>query len=187
VIKLFDISGGKVIPSEHVYVIPRLKKIMELYPDQYLEIYSYLFYTTCPDSTMNPYVNQPEDMREEVIIADLGPTFSLDDKVIEETRKWCEKMYETPTLRSWRGAKKMLDKVGIYLAESEITDGKDGNGMQIDRFMSKLGDYHDIYKKMDNEVKEEQAKVRGSAKVPYWQKPSYVDKKKDEDDDNTEG
>ena len=181
-IKLFDISGKTVVPSEHCYIIPVLKKIMEFFPDQYLEIYSYLFYTTCPDSTMNPYVNQPEDTREELIIADLKPTFYLDDLKIDEARKWCQKMYETPTLRSWRGAKKMLDKVGIYLADSEITDGKDGNGMQIDRFMSKLGDYHDIYKKMDNEVKEEQAKVRGNVKIPYFQRPGYIDKK--EDDDN---
>lgn len=181
-IPLFDISAGKPVPAASCYVIPVLKRIMDYYPDNYLEVYAYLFYLTCPDSTMNPYVNQPEDLKEQLIMSDLKPSFSVEDEMIEIAVKWCRKMYETPTHRSWLGAKKMLDKVGEYLNNAEITEGKEGNGMQIDRFMSKLGEYHDVYKKMDNEVKEEQAKVRGQAKVPYHQRPGYVDKKQDEDD-----
>jgi len=183
-INLFDISNGKVIPSVHCHVIPQLKQIMEHFPNDYLNVYAYIFYLTCPDSTINPYVNQAELERETLIIADLKPTFYLEDLKILETIEWCKKMYETSTLRSWRGAKKMLERIGDYLNENEINDsGKDGNGMLIDKYMTKLGEYHDTYKKMDNEVKEEQAKVRGSIKLRYDFKPGYVDSKADRDDE----
>jgi hypothetical protein len=37
-IKLFDIQNGKVIPTEHCYVLKFLKEIMEKYPDSYMSV-----------------------------------------------------------------------------------------------------------------------------------------------------
>ena len=39
IVRLFDIQNNKVIPSEHCYALPFLKKIMEAYPDTYMQVY----------------------------------------------------------------------------------------------------------------------------------------------------
>ena len=176
-IPLFDVRDKKVVPSIHCFGIPWLKKVMDSFPDDYIEIYKYIFYLTCPDSTMNPYLNLPEEQREEVILADLKPTFYLEDLLILETIEKCKTMYATPALRSFIGAKKMVDKIGKYLDETEITEGKDSNSMAIDRYMSKLSDYWDTYRKMEGELHKEQSTVRGGVKVRYDQLPGYVNTK----------
>ena len=183
-INLFDISGGKPVPSVHCWNIPILKRIMDTFPTEYLNIYAYMFYLTCPDSTMNPYTNKSEGEKEQIIIADLKPEFDIEDPIITETIEWCKKMYETPTLRAFVGAKKALDRIGIYLAETEITDGKDGSAGTIERYMLKLPEFTETYNTMENKLKEEQAKVRGNVKIPYHQLPGYKDSKADKEDEN---
>jgi hypothetical protein len=63
-IRLFDISNGKVIPSEHCYTLKFLKDIMDEHPDDHIQIYSYLFYMTCPNPDMNPFFDIPEEDKE---------------------------------------------------------------------------------------------------------------------------
>ena len=41
---------------------------MDNYPDDYLKIYQYLFYMTCPNPDMNPFFHTPEHEKEEVSI-----------------------------------------------------------------------------------------------------------------------
>ena len=55
IVKLFDIQNHKVIPTEHCYTLSTLKNIMDKYPEQYLKIYEYLFYMTCPNPDLNPF------------------------------------------------------------------------------------------------------------------------------------
>jgi hypothetical protein len=183
-INLFDISGGKPVPSAHCYIIPILKRIMDTFPTEYLNIYAYVFYLTCPDSTMNPYTNKPEGDKEQLILSDLKPQFDIEDPIIIETIEWCKKMYETPRLRAFMGAKMALDRIGKYLQDTEITDGKDGSASTIERYMLKLPEFEDTFNTMENKLKEEQAKVRGNVKIPYWQQSSYVDTKADKEDDD---
>ena len=66
-VKLFDISNNKVVPTEHCYTLKFLKAIMDKYPDTYLDVYMYLFYMTCPDPDLNPFFNVPEVDKEEVV------------------------------------------------------------------------------------------------------------------------
>ena len=42
--KLFDIQGGKLVPTEHCYTINWLKDIMDEYKEEYeyLKVYMYL-------------------------------------------------------------------------------------------------------------------------------------------------
>jgi hypothetical protein len=182
-INLFDVSEKTVKPSVHCYAIPWLKRVMDDFPGHYLEIYKYIFYMTCPDSTMNPYVQLPEDKREEVILLDLKPEFYPEDLHILETIEKCRIMYETPTLRMWRGQKKMVEKIANYLDITEITEGKDSNAMAIDRFMKQGLEYVEILNKVGEILKEEQSKVRGNVKVRYDQLPTYVNSKEDKEEE----
>ncbi|MFW9818130.1 MAG: hypothetical protein ACFFE5_00855, partial [Candidatus Thorarchaeota archaeon] len=65
-IRLFEIDGNNIIPTEHCHSIKWLKAIMENYPDNYINVYTYLFYMTCPNQE-NPYFNLPEEIREDAV------------------------------------------------------------------------------------------------------------------------
>lgn len=177
-ISIFDVQDKKVCPTAACYIVPELKAIMDNFPNEYLDVYAYIFFTTCPDGT-NVYNQLDEDHKEEVILADLKPKFYLEDLSIIAAIEKCKKLYETPTLRAFNGAKKAYDRVAKYLADTEITEGKEGTSMTIDRYMSKLADYDATYNHMGNKLKEEQAKARGAAKIRYDQQPGYVNTKED--------
>ena len=131
IIKLFDIQNDEVIPSEHCYALEFLKVIMDEYPETYLQVYKYLFYMTCPNPDMNPFFHLPENDKEEIIIEEVGLEESTEDDYIVKALVKCQKMYETPTHRAYLGIKKALDNMATYMANTPITDGRDGNISQI--------------------------------------------------------
>lgn len=169
-IKVFDIEKGVLKPTPHCYAVSWLKAIMDQYPKDYMKIYAYLFYMTCPTED-NIYLNVIEDEKEDIIIRDLGITFSLDSQVITYAKERLEKLYETPSLRSFRAVKKMIDKISEYLDKAEIEDGKDGNASDISRYMDKIGSYRQTYKDAYNDLQEEQKNiVKGGTELAYDQK-----------------
>lgn len=180
IIPLFDIENEIVRPTVHCHALPFLKRIIEEFPDDYLEIYKYIFYMTCPDATMNVYYNRPEDQREQEIVHDLQPEFDLEHPMILDTIDRCRRLYETPTLRAFIGAKKAYDRVAKYLADTEITDGKDGNAGTIEKYMKSLKDFRETCTSMEKALQEEQIKVRGDGYQRYDQKPSYKNLMKDD-------
>ncbi len=89
IVKLFDISNGIVVPTEHCYTLATLKKIMDSHPDDYLKIYQYLFYMTCPNPDINPFFNVAEIDKEEIILHEIDADFSTDDSDIIAALKFC--------------------------------------------------------------------------------------------------
>ena len=81
-IRLFDIANNKVIATEHCYTLGFLKSIMDGYPEDYLNIYAYLFYMTCPNPDLNPFFDVPEVDKEEMILSEVGGNFSTEDSSI---------------------------------------------------------------------------------------------------------
>jgi hypothetical protein len=181
-LSLFDYSGGKVIPGVMAKMVPELQEIEKAFPNTYMSVYHYIFGMTCTDASISPYASLPEDRREEVVLSDSKMTEYLEDLKIEAAMKKCRELYETPVLRSFKGAAKMLDKVAIFLDETEITTGKDGSASEIRAMMKELPDYWAAYKKWESILKEEQAVARGRAKIRYDFKPGYVNIKKDDDE-----
>jgi hypothetical protein len=170
IIKLFDIQNGKVIPTEHCYTLQTLKNIMDNYPEDYLKIFQYIFYMTCPNPDLNPFFHTLEDEKEEIILYELDANFNVEDDLIIEALNFCKKMYETPTSRAYEGIKKALDRIGRYMSNTAITDGKDGNINQI-RAMAKDFDairqsFKGAYKDLQDEQK---SHVRGGQGLAYDQ------------------
>ncbi len=177
-INLFDVVNKQVVPAAVCHLISELKAIIENYPDEYLKVLAYVFFTTCPDSS-NPYLDQPENMREEVVIADLQPfKFSLEATDIALARDKCRMLFETPSLRIVQGAKMMLDEMARKL-QSPLTFGKDGNATDMRGIMKEIRGYRQDYIDMENALKEEQAKVRGNLRLRYDQRPDYKNTKED--------
>lgn len=125
-IKLFDIQNGKIVPTEHCYSMKSLKTIMDKYPDDHLSIYAYLFYMTCPNPEYNPFFNAPQDDKEEIILSEVDAKFDPEAKDITDALDRCKELYETPTVRAFKGIKSMLDRLANYMATTTIEHGRDG-------------------------------------------------------------
>lgn len=169
-IRLFDVEGGVVIPTEHCYTIKYLKVIMDQYPEDYNKIYPYLFYMNCPNPDLNPYFDVPEDNKEELILRDIGATFDPDDQMIKEALEGCKLLYETTLSRAYTGIKIMLDNLATYLATTKITTGRDGNGPFLLNAAKSYDDIRASFKGAYKDLKEEQqSRVRGDVNTAYDQ------------------
>lgn len=169
-IKLFDIQNGKVVPSEHCYTLSFLKNIMDAYPTEYMNVYSYLFYMTCPSPDLNPFFDVPEVDKEELILKEVDIDFSLDDEMITDALKMCEKLYQTPTYRAYMGIKTMLDRLARYMETTEIEHGRDGNITALVNAAAKFEQIRQSFKGAYKDLMEEQqSQVRGGQNLAYDQ------------------
>jgi len=169
-IRLLDIQNGKVIPSEHCYTLKFLKDIMEEHPDEYLKIYAYLFYMTCPNPDMNPFFDIPETDKEEFILKEIDADFSTEDEKVIHALKMCEKMYQTPTYRAYLGIKIFLDNMAKSMASEQLTFGRDGSSPALLRMAEKYDAVRQSFKGVYRDLMEEQqSSVRGGQNLAYDQ------------------
>ena len=170
IVRLFDVQNSELIVTEHCYSLPFLKKIMDEYPDTHMSVYKYLFYMTCPDPDLNPFFNLPEHEKEDMIIEEVGLEESPEDPKIRYALDMCAKMYETPTSRAYMGIKKALDNMATYMANTQITDGRDGNISQIRAVAKDFDAIRQSFKGAYKDLKDEQTtSVRGGGGLAYDQ------------------
>jgi hypothetical protein len=170
IVKLFDIENGVVKPTEHCFVIKFLKDVMETYPDEYLIIYAYLFYMTCPNNDINPFFNLPESEKEDIILEQINAEFSTEDSLILDAVKMCEKLYETPTSRAYNGIKIALDNMATFMATEKPTSGRDGSASALLRIAERFDQVRQSFKGVYNDLKDEQkSHVRGGIGLSYDQ------------------
>lgn len=169
-VRLFDIQNGKVIPSEHCYTLTFLNKIIEKFPIDYLKIYTYLFYMTCPNPDMNPFFDVPEQDKEEMILKEIDAEFSTDEDEIVYALAQCKKMYETPTYRAYQGIKIALDNMATFMATEQVTSGRDGSATAILRIAERFDVVRQSFKGVYRDLMEEQqSSVRGGQNLAYDQ------------------
>jgi len=168
IVKLFDIQNGKVIPTEHCYTLKALKVVMDNYPDNYIKIYQYLFYMTCPNPDLNPFFYTPDLDKESLILDQIEADFSTEDEDIYIALQFCQRMFETPTSRAYKGIASMLDRLGRYMETTPITHGRDGN---ITALVNAAKNYEAIRQSFKGAYKdlqeEQQSKVRGGQGLAY--------------------
>jgi hypothetical protein len=170
IVKLFDIQNGKVIPTEHCYTLKALKMVMDNYPDDHLKIYQYLFYMTCPNPDLNPFFYTPDLDKESLILEQIDAEFSTEDQDIFIALQFCQRMYETPTSRAYKGIASMLDRLGRYMENTPITDGRDGNINSIVAAAKNFDQIRASFKGVYKDLQEEQSsKVRGGIGMAYDQ------------------
>ena len=168
IVKLFDIQNGKVIPTEHCYTLKALKMVMDNYPDDYLKIYQYLFYMTCPNPDLNPFFYTPEVDKESLILEQIDADFSTEDEDVFIALEFCKRMYETPTSRAYKCIASMLDRLGRYMENTPITDGRDGNINSIVAAAKNFDQIRASFKGGYKDLQEEQSsRVRGGIGMAY--------------------
>jgi hypothetical protein len=169
-IRLFDIQNGKVTPTVHCHTLQTLRDIMDDYPVEYLSIYGYLFYMSCPNPDINPFFDYPESDKETLILREVGGEFSIDDPMIVEALKFCGELYETPTLRAYIGIKSMLDRLASYMGKTPIEHGRDGNINSMVNAAAKFESIRNSFKGAYKDLMEEQrSSVRGGQSLAYDQ------------------
>jgi hypothetical protein len=170
IVKLFDIQNGKVIPTEHCYTLKALKMVMDNYPDNHIKIYQYLFYMTCPNPDLNPFFYTPDLDKESLILDQIEADFSTEDEDVYIALQFCQRMFETPTSRAYKGIASMLDRLGRYMETTPITHGRDGN---ITALVNAAKNYEAIrasFKGAYKDLQEEQSsRVRGGIGMAYDQ------------------
>ena len=167
-IRLFDVQNNTIVPSEHCYALKSLKNVIDEYPDDYMDIFLYLFYMTCPNPELNPFFEVPEYEKEELITNQLKLEVSLDDDVIVDALDFCAKLYETPTLRGYKGIKGALDRLADYMNTTDITAGRDGNINSIIAAAAKFDSIRASFKGAYKDLMEEQkSTVRGGGQLAY--------------------
>jgi hypothetical protein len=166
-IRLLEIDGRSVKPTEHCYMISWLKKIIEEYPENYNKVLAYIYYNSYmgPD---NPYFNITELDREEKILRDLQPDFDVESPSILYAVDRCKEMYSTPTMESYKAIKTMLENLNTYLRTTEVTDGRDGNIGALIRVAKEFKHVRESFKGVYEDVQEEnKVLARGKSKLPY--------------------
>jgi hypothetical protein len=79
-------------------------------------------------------------------------------------------MYETPTVRAYKGISTMLDNLSDYLARTAITDGKDGNITQLKGVAKDFQAIRESFKGVAKDLEAEQeSRVRGGQNLSYDQ------------------
>jgi hypothetical protein len=166
-IKLFELKGKALVPSEHCYAISSYKKIMEEYPKNYIKIFEYFFYIACR-SEDNPYYNRPQDDLELEILKDIEADFSTEDPLIIAGLKKTISLYETPTTRAYNGISNMLEKLAFYMETQTITDGRDGNISAIIQAAKNFDAIRKSFKGVAKDLEEEQSsRARGGSRLSY--------------------
>lgn len=167
-VRLFDIENGNIIPTEHCYTLQGLKAVMEEYPQDYMSVYAYLFYMSCPNPELNPFFDAPEEEREELILKEVGGNFSTEDDVVIEALNLCKKLYETPTARAYRSIQKAIDNMSKVLATEVPTFGRDGSAAGLLRIMEKFDAIRQSFKGVYKDLQEEQQSItRGGQRRAY--------------------
>lgn len=166
-IRLFELDGRTVRPTEHCYMISWLNCIIEEFPEMHVKIFAYIYYMSNkgPD---NPYFNLPYDEWEVKIKRDLQPEFDTEEPMIIRAIEKCKELYHTPTLQAYEAIKTMLENMNFYLLNTPITDGRDGNIGPMLRVAKDFKAVRESFKGVHEDVQEEsKIKVRGNSKLPY--------------------
>lgn len=170
-VRIFDISNGKVIPTDHCYVLKSLKAIIDNYPDNYMPRLQYVFYKTCPDPDQNPFFNLPEIDKEELILQEIGADFSTDDPILIDAIEFCEKLYDTPTKRAYRGLKIFMDKIALFFENQSLSTGRDGSLAPMVAAAKNYSDLRASFKDVEKDYKDEIKELaRGDSFTAYDQR-----------------
>lgn len=170
-LELFDKSGEKLIPTKHCYAIEWLKAIIENYTEtEYMKIFIYLQYMTCPYPDKNPFFNVPYDKREEAVTQSIGFDLSLDDDLIINARTQLETIYDDTTARAYKSMRVAVENVSTFM-ENPLIAGRDGNAATIMRMIEKYPKLRESFERVENAYLEslKSTKVRGDQDLAYDQ------------------
>jgi hypothetical protein len=125
---------------------------------------------TCPNPDMNPFFHTPDLDKEELILSQIDAKFSVEDPEINAALVFCQRLYETPTYRAYKGMASMLDRLARYMETTTITAGRDGNINSLVAAAKNFDQIRASFKGVYKDLQEEQSsRVRGGIGMAYDQ------------------
>ncbi len=168
-IRLFEVKDKGVIPTENCYTIKWLKAIMDEFPENYIKVYSYIFYMSCPNQD-NPYFHTPHELREDAILSDIEADFSTENTTVIHAVENCQKLFETPTVRAYKSVKVLLENLGEYMENATISAGRDGNITALVSAAKNFDNLRQSFKGVAKDLEDEQeSRTRGGQSLGYDQ------------------
>lgn len=161
--KIFDVENNKVILTPACLLIPEFAVLVKKFENP-IPALSYVEFMKNPES---PYAGVPELDKSETIARDVGVDFSLDDVDIDNALEKAEELYLTPTRRFYFQAKKGLENLGEYLANTTISGGRDGNDSAVSQMLKSVGKITTEFQQLEKIYKEEVATLRGTQQASY--------------------
>lgn len=171
-IELFEKSGDKLIPTKHCYAIEWLKAIIDNYPEEeYMKIFKYLQYMTCPYPDKNPFFNTSYSAREEVVVKAIAFDMSLDDNLIVNAREELTALYDDTMAKAYKAMRSGVEQLSEYMEKQPITDGRDSNFDNKIKAMEKFPKLRENFEKIENAYLEslKVVRVRGEQDLAYDQ------------------
>lgn len=166
--EIFNIENGEVIINEHILNIPVLKAVKDFYKDP-MPAFRYLRYRYDPKS---PYCDEPEDLKDELVMRDFPGEYTLEDLVMINAIEWLNERYITPVYRYFLDNKRLMEKIGAAGRDEGITFGRDGNFAAMQRQLQTVGktiiEFRQLEKVVEQELEEmSKSKNIGSKKSGF--------------------
>lgn len=169
IIHLFEVVEGELKETRHCHALKFLKVIMQKFPDNYIDMYKYIYYMSCPDPVHNPYFNMNEVIREEAVIRDneLDIDTELPEIIIAIAK--CGVMYKTPALKAHEAIRGMIENMLEFVRDAKFTSGRDGNVNELLKIGKEFKAIREEYRETTRELHEEQKEAgkRGGGDLAY--------------------
>lgn len=164
---IFDMQNGEVVLNEHILNIPKLSAIKDFYPDPF-PAFKFLRYFY---DLQGPYADVPEEEKEQILISDFPGAYTMEDDCMIEAKEWLDGLW-TPTQRYYLDSKILLENLGKYGREAQITSGRDGNASSLRQQLASVGKTILEFKQLEKVVKQEldelgKSKNRGDQEEGY--------------------
>lgn len=162
-IRIFDLVNKKVVYNPEIMTVPELKTVVKKYKEP-IQALCYLYYLLSPES---PYMNYPEDDKEKILRKEYPGDYHPQDPEMVLAREKLETLWTSPTMRYFKQVKKALEKLGNYLENTEISEGRDGNLAQYRQAIKDAGATIQQFKQLEKAVEEETSRSKGNVKRAY--------------------
>ena len=176
---MFHVNKGQVSIDQEILLVPEYKKIHDKWKDKSLFVFAYIYHLV--DFKALGYNNLSEVDRSVQCLKDFCPNdlFSPDDPIILEGIKKYDQLQETPSMRLYQSAFKLVDKLAEYFTDVQFnafdedgdSDKKATNAMKN---LAALGNAVKSLKDLKDVVEQEiaQSQVRGNRFVSNRERPN---------------
>lgn len=162
--RILEYEDGRIVITVEAFTIPEVNAIITKYenPEPYL---AYVYLMSSVDS---PYMNLPEEEKEDTIIYNVNETlgeFDSNEKLLKPAVTILSKLWDSKAKRYYDSLGIGMDKVSEHMRIVEISSaGKDANLSEINRMIREAGSTLKSYKEAERAVDEElKTKMRGKS------------------------
>jgi hypothetical protein len=163
--RILEFNDGELNITVEAMSIPEVKAIIDKYGDS--EAKPYLAYVYLLSSFNSPHINSETEQAKDDAAADVHSTigpFNPEEPLIDPAIKRLKEFYNSPIMRLYEELRQEIHRQRVWLRDTPITDGKEGNIAIRQRFIEKIGTVIGSYKAAEKMAEEElKTKMRGKS------------------------